>query len=67
VRLIQRYKQGRILILTRFQILLQVNLCAGIEVHNPLLVAFSEYDAFALIEIDIGTIQLHKFSDTHSG
>ena len=65
MRFVKRYKQSRILIFTRFKILQQVNLSTGVEIDYSLLIAFTKYNTLALVEIHIGTIQLHQFADTH--
>ena len=40
-------------ILTEVQIFLQMQLCAGIEVHDPFLIAFAEHHALTLRKIDV--------------
>ena len=67
VRFVQRYEQGRILILAALEILLQVNLSPGIEINHPFFVTLTEDYALTLIEIDICAIELDQFTDTHSG
>ena len=67
VRFIQRHKQRRVLILPGLKVLLQMYFGAGIEINDSLLVALSEYNAFALVEVYIRAVELHQLPDTHSG
>jgi len=62
----QRNKQSGIAVTTALQIVLKVNLRPGIEVNDSFLAAFSEHYAFALVEIDVISVECAHFSDTHS-
>lgn len=53
VRSIQRHEQGRILVLAALEILLQMNLSAGIEIDHTLLIPLTEDNALTLVEVDI--------------
>ena len=61
----QRDKQCLVLIFSRLQILLQMNLCPSIEVHDPFLVSFAEDDALAFCKVYIVPIELYQFSNSY--
>lgn len=66
MRFCQRNKESFISVFARSQVLLQVNLCTGIEVNDTLLVALAENDTFALIEVNVLTIEFHQLAHTHT-
>ena len=49
------------------QILKQMDLCSGVKVDSPLLVAFAEHHAFSFIEINVGAVQVHQFAHADPG
>ena len=48
------------------KVMLQVYLCAGIEIDLSLLVALAEYYALSLLHINIGSVEIYQFAHTHS-
>ena len=65
--LLQGYKQCRVIVSSAIQVVLQVYLRSGIEVYNPFLITFTEYNTFSLVIVDIGTVEQDHFSYTHPG
>lgn len=43
-----------------------MKLSARIEVNGALLISFSHYKAFALVQIDIFPVETHELADTHA-
>ena len=66
MRLLQRYKQRRVIVRPATQVVLQVYLCSGIEIHLALLVALAKHDALAVGEVNIATVKQYQFSDAHA-
>ena len=66
MRFIKRHEKCLILILAALQVLLQVNLSPSVEINHPFFVTLTEYDALALVEIDISTVEFDQFTNTHS-
>ena len=62
----QCHKERRVIVRPAVQIFLQMQLCAGIEVHDPFLIAFAEHHALTLRKIDVIPVQEDHFPDTHS-
>ena len=62
----QGYKKRGVIVCPAVQVFLQMQLCAGIEVHDPFLIAFAEHHALALRKIDVIPVQKNHFPDTHS-
>ena len=62
----QCYEQSRIIIRPAVEVLLQMQLCPGIKVNYPLLIALAEHPAFPFRKIDIVTVQQNHLTDTHS-
>ena len=66
IRGTQCHKERGVIIRPAVQIFLQMQLCAGVKVHDPLLIAFAEHHALALRKIDVIPVQKNHFPDTHS-
>lgn len=56
MRLGNGYEECRIVICPAFEVLFQMNFCAGVEIDFPFFVAFTENDALAFVKVYIFSI-----------
>lgn len=63
---IQGDEQCRVFVFTAVQILLKMNLGFRIKVYPPLFITLSIDDAFPLLEIDVGNIEIDQLADPNS-
>ena len=63
----QRNKHGGLFFGSAIQIISEVDFRPGIKVNGPLLTAFAKNYALSVLKINIVPIQMHQFTNTHSG
>ena len=64
---VECYEKGFIVIGSHCEILLQMNLCLGVEVDFSFFVSFSENDAFAFVEVNVFSVEAHQLADADAG
>ena len=67
VGMLQRNEQGGVVVRPAVQVVLEVYLRPGVEIHLPLFVPLAEHDALAVREVDILPVEEHQLADAHSG
>ena len=67
MRLSDGYEECRIVICPAFEVLFQMNFCAGVEIDFPFFVAFTENDALAFVKVYIFSINFYQLADADAG
>ena len=67
MRMPNGYKQRRVFICPGIQVFLQVKLGFRVKIHNSFLITLTENNAFTFFKINIRSVKLNQFSDTHAG
>ena len=65
--LLEGDEQRWVFIVALIQVAAQVDLGAGVEIGLALLAALAEHDALAIVEVDVGSVQMHQLAHTHAG
>ena len=63
---VQRDEEGGGVIIPRFKIRLQMELCARVKIDWSLFVSLACHNALSFLQVDIRDIKTYKLSDAHS-
>ena len=61
----QCHEECRVIVHPTIEILLKVNLGAGVEINLSLLVALAEHHALPFLEINVRAVEAHQLANTH--
>ena len=67
MRLGKRNEQGGGVVVSAVKIFFQMNLGASVEVDNAFLVAFTQHDAFPVLEVDVVSVEFNELPNAHAG
>ena len=66
IRRFERHEQGVVAVFPLFQIVLQMDLGAGVKINHAFLAALAEDHALPFFKIDVFTVKQHQFPHAHS-